>query len=204
MLGLVALNRGSVKKFVFCAFFGATFHKSAVLLLPIAALAATRKRIWIFVWIAVSVLGAYLLFLAESVDSLYANYIEAEFHSQGALVRLLMNAVPALFLLYRRRQFEMTLQQMRLWLSFSLISLTLLVAYFFTPSTTALDRVALYMLPLQLAVFCYIPEVLGTNRTRNQLYVVFILIYYATIQLVWLNFANHSSAWLPYNNWFFI
>lgn len=204
MLGLVALGRQRMVKFVVWVLLGATFHKSAVLLLPIAALAATRKRLWTAFWVAVIVAGAYFVFLESSVDALYAGYIEAAYESQGALIRLLMNAVPAVILLLWRRHFEMTLAQMRLWMWFSLISLVLLVSYFLTPASTALDRMALYMLPLQLAVFAHIPEVFGRRKARNEVFVMAILLYYAAIQFVWLNFATHARYWLPYQNWLFL
>jgi hypothetical protein len=204
MLGLVALGRHSVRKFVFWVLLGFTFHKSAILLLPIAALAATRKRLWTAVWVAVIVAGAYSQFLAESVDVLYQNYVEDEYQSQGALIRLSMNAVPAVILLRWRRNFEMSLAQMRLWTWFALISLALLAAYFVTPASTALDRIALYMLPLQLAVFAYVPEVFGGRRTRNQLFVAAVVGYYALVLFVWLNFATHARYWVPYKNWLFL
>lgn len=44
LLGLVALGDGRVRAFVLWVVLGALFHKSAVLLLPIAALAASRNR----------------------------------------------------------------------------------------------------------------------------------------------------------------
>ncbi|MFU8831781.1 MAG: EpsG family protein [Wenzhouxiangella sp.] len=204
MIGLVALGRRSVSKYVFWVLLGATFHKSAVLLLPIAALAATRKRLWTAVWVAVTVAVAYTTLLAESVETLYAGYIDAEYQSQGALVRLAMNAVPAAILLLWRRNFEMNLAQLRLWTWFAMISLALLAGYFVTPASTALDRVALYMLPLQLAVFAYVPEVFGGKQTRNQLFAAAVVAYYALVLFVWLNFATHAQYWIPYRNWLFL
>jgi hypothetical protein len=95
MLGLVALARRENRWFVFWVICAATFHKSAVLLLPIAALAATRNRYWTSLWIGVVSLVAYYIFLDESVDTLYANYIAAQYESQGAIIRAAMNLVPA-------------------------------------------------------------------------------------------------------------
>jgi len=204
MLGLVALGRQSVRQFVFWVVLGATFHKSAVVLLPIAALAATRKRLWTAVWVGVVAGVAYMVLLEESVGDLYMNYVEAEMQSQGALVRLLMNAVPAVILLLGRRRFEMTLSQQRLWMWMAAISLGLLAAYSLAPASTALDRIALYMVPLQLTVFTYVPEVLGGSRRRNKLFVSGVVLYYAVVLFVWLNFATHADYWVPYQNWLFL
>ena len=204
MLGLVALGHQSTGKFIFWVLLGATFHKSAVLLLPIAALAATKKRLWTAIWIAMVVVIAYLVLLEKSVDTLYANYIEAEYQSQGALIRLSMNVIPAIILLLWRRRFEMSLPQLRLWLWMSVTSSCLFFLYFFVPASTAIDRVALYMLPLQLAIFAHIPEVFGIHRGRNTLFTMAILLYYAAVQFVWLNYATHARSWLPYQNWLFL
>lgn len=201
MLGMVALGRASVRQFVFWTLLAATFHKSAVLLLPIAALASTKKRIWTAIWIAVVAAGAYLVLLEKSADVLYLNYIVAEYESQGALIRLLMNVVPAIILLFWKRKFEMTLPQMRLWLWISVLSLALLIVYFLTPASTAVDRVALYMLPLQVTVFSYVPEVFGGRRARNTIFIVAVLLYYAVVLYVWLNYAIHAQYWVPYQNW---
>jgi hypothetical protein len=112
---------------------------------------------------------------------------------------LWMNAVPALVLLLWRKRFQMTLAQMRLWQWFAFISLGLLALFYVTPYSTAIDRMALYMLPLQLAVFSYVPEVFGGQRSaRNTPFVLAVLAYYAAVLFVWLNFAAHSFAWIPY------
>ncbi|WP_027715123.1 EpsG family protein [Desulfuromonas sp. TF] len=204
MIGLVLLGHQSVRGFVFWVLFAAVFHKSAVLLLPIAALAATRRKIWTAVWISIVVVGAYLAMLEKSVDDLYTNYVLAGYQSQGALIRLVMNAMPAAILLIWRQRFQMTLSQMRLWVWCSIISLGLLGLYFASPSSTAIDRVALLMLPVQLAVFSHVPEVFGAKRSSNILFVLAVLLYYALVQFVWLNYATHAYAWLPYQNWLFI
>ena len=78
MLGLVALGRRETRWFVFWVVLGATFHKSAVILLPIAALAATRNRYWTALWVGVVAFGAYMLLLEEAVESLITNYVEAD------------------------------------------------------------------------------------------------------------------------------
>ena len=198
MLGLVALGHQSVKTFIFWVCLAAAFHKSVVLLLPIAALAVTKRRVWTTFWVSLITIGAYFLMLEDSVDYYKASYLEAEYQSAGAMIRLLMNALPAAILLIWRRRFAMTFAQFNLWKWCSIISLGLLVLLFISPSSTAVDRVALLFLPLQSAVFSYIPEVFGTRTGRNTFFTVVILAYYAAIQFVWLNYASHAHAWVPY------
>ncbi len=198
MIGLVALADDRVLKFVFWAVLGATFHKSAVLVLPMAALAASKRRLFTGIWVAVVVVAAYLLLLADSVDTLNTTYLEAEYQSEGALIRLVMNVLPAMILLTRQKRFSVTLPQQRLWFWFSVVSILLLGAYFVSSSSTAVDRVALYLLPLQVMVFAYLPEALGQPNGKNVGWVMAVIAYYAAVEFVWLNFADHAFAWLPY------
>jgi len=198
MLGLVTLGRRQTRWFVFWVVLGAAFHKSAVILLPIAALAATRNRYWTALWVGMVALGAYMLLLEEAVESLVANYVAAEYQSQGAMIRMLMNAVPAAILLLWRRRFEFTAAEAVLWRWFAIISLALLGVFLVSPSSTAVDRVALYMLPLQLVVFVHLPDVFGKRGKYNEVLVAAVLFYYAAVQFVWLNYASHAVAWLPY------
>ena len=204
LMALTALGKRSILLFVLLVLLAATFHKSAVLLLPIAALAATEKRIWTAIWVGAFTLLGYVAFLEESVEHLYRGYIEAEYQSQGAQIRLLMNAVPAAILLLWRNHFQMSLQQMQLWKWFAFISLGLLAAFYVTPYSTAIDRIALYMIPLQLAVFSYVPEVFGRSRERNTPFVMAVLLYYTAVLFVWLNFATHARYWIPYQFYPFV
>lgn len=199
MLGLVALMNRSIWPFVVWVLLGATFHKTAVILLPIAALASTRNRWWTALWVGVVTLGAYQLFLQDSVEGLVEGYIEAEYQSQGALVRLVMNALPAGLLLLWRKRFAFPAAEAPLWRWLALISLALLAVLFVSPSSTAVDRIALYMLPLQLVVFAHLPEVLGRRSGKgNDGWGLAVMGYYAAVQFVWLNYATHAFAWLPY------
>ena len=200
MFGLVALGRRNAFWFVFWVVVGATFHKSAVLLLPIAALAATRNRYLTAFWVGLAAVLAYIVLLQDEVDALYQNYVLAEYESQGALIRTAMNAVPALILLFLRKRFRLAASEASLWRWFAYISLALVVVLFATPATTAVDRIGLYMLPLQLVVFAHLPEVLGGSARSRAMLVLAVVAYYALVHFVWLNFASHAEYWLPYRN----
>ena len=68
--------------------------------------------------------------------------------------------------------------------------------------STAVDRVALYLILLQLFVFARLPNVLGRGRSIR-MWVTAVVVYYAAVLLLWLNFAIHAFAWVPYHSWFF-
>ena len=221
MLGLVALSKRSTFKFVIWIALAATFHKSAVLLLPVAALASSTNRYWTAAWVALTAVVLYYLLLASEVEKLYQNYVVAEYQSEGAAVRLLMNAVPAAILLIWRSRFQFTKSEASLWSWFAIISLALQGLFVISPSSTAIDRVALYMLPLQIVVFAHLPNVFGTQGMRYQgpravanslnfsamssitaknvtSLTAGVLLYYGVVQFVWLNYATNARLWLPY------
>lgn len=198
MAGLVALGRQRFILFALCVVIGATFHKSAVLVIPLAALTLTRNRYTGGAIVLVTTALAYWALLEEHADRLVTVYTDATISSQGALIRLAMNAVPAILFLQYRRRFLMNAPDYRLWRLFSLISVAMFVAFFVTPLSTALDRMALYMIPLQMVVFSHLPDVLGNPGRRNANVVLLVLIYLALVLFVWLNFGVHSRFWIPY------
>ena len=195
LLGLVALADGKVRKFVFWIVLGALFHKSAVLLLPIAALAASRNRFLTAGLVAVATLLTYYMLLDSSAEALWTNYVTADMQSSGGPIRVVMNALPAVILIVLRRRLVPDPRERKLWLwmaAFALLCLPLIAV-----SSTAVDRVALYLIPLQLFVFARLPRLAHSTRTRTPL-VLGIIAYYAAVEFVWLNFARHAQYWLPY------
>jgi hypothetical protein len=183
MAGFVAHGKGRVRSFVAWALLAATFHKSAVLVIPMAALGAARGRLWTMIWVGVVTAAAFVLLVQDSTDVLVQGYLVAEYQSAGALVRLWMNAVPGLFLM---------------------AAVAALGAFYFSPSSTAVDRLALYLLPLQLVVASYFPDVVGGKGRANQSWVAAAVALYAAVQFVWFNFGNYAYTWLPYQFYPFV
>lgn len=200
MLGLAALCDQKIRKFVFYVIFAATAHKSAILMLPIAGLAASRNRLSILIWMAILGLGGYFIFLADSMEFFIYGYIELDYQSQGAFVRLLMNAMPSLILLLFFKRFNFPPGEKRIWFWFALISIGLFGLFFIFPSSSALDRVALYMLPIQIVAFSYFPDIFSKDKVVSGFFILLIILYYGLVQFIWLNYAVNSWAWLPYQN----
>ena len=198
MLGLLALQRGRLPWFVFWVLLGATFHKSAILLLPIAGLATAKSRVWAGAWALGAALLGYTLLVEDAVENLVTNYIDAAYQSSGAFIRLLMNVVPAVLMLKWRHNFFPDKAERMLWSWFAIISLALFLVFFLTPASTAVDRVALYMLPLQLVVFSRVPAVFGGSQGKLRYWTLVVLGYYALVLFVWLQFATHAELWVPY------
>lgn len=197
MIGLVCLARKNTIAFVCWVAAGALFHKSAVLLIPLGMIATPRNRMWTALWVGVAALVLYDTLLRDSVDTFTANYIESGSQSEGAMVRVLMNVLPALILLRYRKAFEWTAAERNLWTTVAVLALASAVWLLVSPSSTSVDRVALYLIPLQLYVFTRLPDVMDGGR-HKQRWVAAVLGYYCTVQFVWLFFATYAPWWLPY------
>jgi hypothetical protein len=198
LMGLAALGQNKTKQFVFWVIIGATFHKSAVLLLPIAAIAATRNKVWTFFWVSITAIAAAHFFVAEEVDRLWINYVEAGYHSQGGLIRVAMNIVPAVILLLYRKRIFYNPAERKLWLWMAILSLSCVPLVLI--SSTAVDRVALYFIPIQMFAFSRLPY-LSRSKSDFEFLSFAVIAYYALVLFVWLNFAIHARYWLPYDNY---
>jgi hypothetical protein len=62
-------------------------------------------------------------------------------------------------------------------------------------SSTAVDRISLYLMPLQIVVLTR-AALLGESRLSGT---AGVLVYLFMIQFVWLNFADHARYWVPYH-----
>lgn len=199
MAGLAPVVRGgSVIRFALYVAIAAAFHRTAVVVLPLVVLAGQRSRfVNIIAGIAVMLL-LYDLLLAESVDSLVENYIEARYGSQGAAIRVAMTALPAILMLLFGGRLDFGRQERATWRLFALASLAMVPLLFLLPSSTAVDRIALYLLPIQIAV---IPRFLlaVASPVAGRLAIV---AYCVLVQFVWLNFAAHARFWVPYQTVF--
>lgn len=203
MMALVALERRAITWFAIWVILAVTFHKSAILLFPIAALAATRKKIWAAIWVGVIASLTFRLLVEQDANALYTNYVEAQYQSEGAFIRLAMNALPAFILIKWRKRFSLTPEAWGLWRVMAIIALGLLVMYFVSPASTALDRIGLYLIPLQLMVFSHLPNAMGSPILNNTKWTTRILFYYAAVMFVWLNFASNAGFWVPYRSFIF-
>lgn len=197
MLGFVALENKQIKRFIILIMMAASFHKSAVLLIFLAALGSNKYKI--YGSIALGLLGVILYYSAirEYFEYFYLGYVEAEYKSSGTWVRLSMNAVPAALFLSFQRVLRLSSMQRSLWTWLSLVSLGLLGLMLVSPSSTAVDRVALYLLPVQLFVWSRFPDFVYSGHKKAM--EISIVVYALLSHYVWLNYADHSWAWIPYH-----
>jgi hypothetical protein len=198
-LGLVSLRRGRYVRFGIWVLAGATFHNSAALLIPMAGLTATRSRLKMIALLGLMSFVGYEILLADKLTHLFEVYINKQLaSSQGALIRLSMNAVAALAFLNYSRMFSLAANERLLWSLTSLVAIAMIIVYFITGLSTALDRMALYLIPLQLVTVAHLPDAFRTTGHKNSGIIFAVLTVFFGIQFVWLNFASHAEYWLPY------
>nr|WP_314444319.1 EpsG family protein [uncultured Sphingomonas sp.] len=198
MVGLARLlDTGSIARLVFWVALGTLFHKSAIICLPLVAFTGRRSKAVDLALLASAAVGLYTLFVQDSVDRLVRNYIDLRYSSSGAAIRISMSLLPAVIFLLFRRRLGFSEEESRLWRNFSLVTLGATVALLLSPSSTAVDRVALYLLPIQFVVLARIPGTLVSRSFGNLL----VAAYTAAVLFIWLNYAANAQSWLPYRTW---
>jgi hypothetical protein len=195
MAGLASVQQGaSMPRFALYVACAALFHRTAVVVLPLVVFAAERNRFMNVVGGLAACIALYDVFLSDSVDRFVSNYIEAEYNSQGAAIRVAMNLLPATIFLAFARRFRFPARDHNIWRNFALAAWLFLALLLVVPSSTAVDRLALYIIPLQIVILARLPRAFDSPGGVR----VGIMAYSALVLFVWLNFAAHARYWLPY------
>jgi hypothetical protein len=135
--------------------------------------------------------------LADQQEHLWKNYVEEQMQSDGAKIRVAMNLFPSLLFFMYRKEWKRSFDDYTFW---SWIALGSVVSVFLvSAASTAVDRVALYFIPIQLVVFARLPY-LARKQIAPSVTKVLIVLMYALVLFVWLGYATHAQYWLPYQN----
>jgi hypothetical protein len=188
------LRGGSVLRFGIYVAAAALFHKTAIVAFPVVAIATERNRLVNMLIVLAGGILLYDLFLGDAMDNFVENYIRAAYSAQGAAIRIGMNMLAAAVLWLGRRKLELTTVEWKVWRNFSLASVASLVFLVMSPSSAAVDRISLYIIPLQIAVLGRVPLVFKSRLFGT----VLVASYCFAVEFVWLNFAQFSDAWIPY------
>jgi len=201
MWGLASLNRKKFLQFLFFILLAVSFHKSAILMIAFGIFSHGRGKFLKFLAVLFAGIGIWLSFVETDSADLWKNYVEAQMQSQGALVRVILNFIPAVLLLIYRKEWKASFPDYALWAMVAWASLASLIAVNF--ASTAVDRMALYFIPLQIVVYARLPF-LARARISPKVTSTLIVLFYGAILLVWLNFAVNARYWLPYHHMFFL
>ena len=195
--GISYLNRGNFKMYIVFILLAALFHKTALLLLPLGIFLYGKGMTLRILMIVPVAFGAWDLLLAKEQDDLWKNYVEVQMMSDGAKIRVAMNFLPALLLFKYKNEWKKSFNDYSFWFWIAIGSLLSVGLVNF--ASTAVDRVALYFIPIQLAVFARLPY-LARHQIASSTTKLLIVAYYGLVLFVWLIFATHSQYWIPYHN----
>jgi hypothetical protein len=198
---LAYLEQGKFIYYVTFIVVAVLFHKTAIIMIPVGIF--LYKDGWLFRIIAVVLVsyGLWVTFVAQDQTGLWNNYVVQGMQSQGALVRVAINFVAAIALLLNWKQWKVTYPNALLWLWMALAAIACVPLVGL--ATTAVDRIALYLTPLQVVVFARLPY-LARRQVDPETMVQGILLAYGAVLFVWLNYAVHARYWVPYRNVLFM
>ena len=194
------LLQGRITAYLTLVAMAGLFHKTALVFIvfplfrPGGGLFRLVLGIGLFASLAA---GSYLL---EQVEDFRRNYVENLMESEGGYVRVLMNALPALILFAYWKEWGKRYRDRWLWGLIALLALACIPLV--SIASTAVDRAALYLIPLQLVVWSRFPVLVQGRIRRNSVFLM-VIFYCAAVQFVWIVFGLHSEGWLPYDNLFF-
>lgn len=199
-LGITEYNRGAIKRMALFLVLAVSFHTSAIIVAAIMAVVLARRGLGTL--LMVLVLGAWLTYqFSSGLLVLVTRYTDTTFTAAGAIPRLLMNLIPALIFLTFPRRLAPNPVEARLWSLVSLLVFLSVFLLFFVESSTIVDRLGLYLSPLQIFVLSRVPTIFGTKSRQNLLMLSAILAYSLTIEVGWLRYGTWGHAWLPYRNY---
>ena len=208
MLALPALAKGKIGQFLCLIFLAALFHKTAAILLifPLALFILQSLETGKLLYAAgASAFLIPIILITNFLLEKFTSYFETQMSSSGALIRLIMNLLPAtVFLLeyYTGDNFFTRAPKIYLALAWlAILSFLLLL----TGSTTVADRLGLYLTPIQVYVLGNFPYLFLSQAPRAVHFWRLTLVGYSLAVLwIWLNFADHAFEWIPYRIYPFV
>ena len=199
MAAIAAFQRNpSLWRFAAYMLLAASFHKTAIIVFPLVALTVARNRAMMIGISAIFAAILFYIFVYSTIDRMVENYVEADYEAAGAAVRILMTVVAAgLFIAFRNR-LGLPESTRTIWRNFSYAAIVTFALVLFSSTTVVLDRLALYLIPLQIVVFSRLPLALHKSGKESGPVVIGVIAFYALVQFVWLQTAVNALYWLPY------
>ena len=203
LLALLVLEKGQFYKSIFYIILGMLFHRSGgfFLFAPLLYTFQSTRFNNILRILIIIPLGYYFIneFIISRFDILAIGYLNANLSSSGSFIRILLCVIPSLIFIYHLNKFKISKFSKKIFLVISLMSILALFALPVITSSTAVDRVALNFLPIQILVASHLPDT-GIFKFGKFTWKVLILLSVFFVLSIWLLFAMHSTCWIPYRN----
>lgn len=199
LFALPDIAKGKLWRFLLLVALAASFHKSAILLGPIAALSVHRGRAIRLVMAAFIFAILYFIFLHGNVDRYEAAYLERGMSSAGAILRLAMSAIAGVGWLLIEKRIPQNEYHRRFWRLIAFSSIALFALAPISPSTTALDRIGLYFMPIQFVFAGYLVERIKRQELRGAM-ALLVIAFYGVFLATWFATTSYVEAWVPYRS----
>lgn len=176
----------------------ALFHKTAILILPVILVPIFRRNFLLGGLGAITFVVLFALLLRDSSDQMISNYAQGDYDSQGAAVRVSMNVVAAGVYFLIRKRIVMSDFQKSFWMMCALLSLVSVVALLTISASSGVDRLSLYLIPIQAVAYSNLPYAMRRDRKTDVAVVMGLVFYAFLVQFTWLNYADNADYWIPY------
>ncbi|RKX58738.1 MAG: hypothetical protein DRP29_06000 [Thermodesulfobacteriota bacterium] len=187
-------------------FIAVFFHKSALFGIFIVAFSMvlsykTRLNLKYYFALLIIFIGlisiSYFFFFKPYQEYFITTYILGNMESKGAYPRLLLNAIAGLLVISDFVK-EPKTKDVIIFKTMSFFSLFFIFLIPLLGSTT-IDRLNLYLYPLQCYAYSFFVYNIK-NKSSKFLFYYTIMCLYFLVLVIWLLFAVHRKAWIPYKN----
>lgn len=180
--------------------FAALFHKTAILFLPILLAPIARRNLLMAIIGSMFFIGLAVVALGDQTDRLITNYVNSNYQSGGAAIRIGMNVIAAGLFFAFRKKFSISESSRLIWMISSILAIASVAGLVFSSSSVGVDRLALFLIPLQIFVYSNIPAITTFARGTRIMATFAILAYSLGVQYVYFFHGTFSYTWLPYRN----
>lgn len=198
LLAIATFERGHTVRCLIYLAFAVPFHSTAVMVFPLFAYGLLQRNKFLAVIFGLVAVVTYFQFVVPRIAQFELGYLEAEYDSAGAATRIAMSAIPSILLLLRWRWFGPVGRVRAVWYSVAAANLVAVAALLLSPSSTAVDRAALFFSIVQIAVFGEFRNLIPSSYRSTPFMRIGLIGVAAAVQVVWLVYAIHATAWVPY------
>ncbi|HZU51164.1 MAG TPA: EpsG family protein [Sphingomicrobium sp.] len=145
------LRTGSLIRLVLLTLAGSLFHRTVLVLVPILVVAAGQSKVVSFALGVMACAFLYIFVVLNTQQFYDRGYLNGRYEAAGASVRVLMNFIPAAILLWNRDALYISRREKVVWKTLAILSVAAEGAIFVV-SSVVVDRLAMYLIPLQLFV----------------------------------------------------
>lgn len=203
MLAFVDFRTATNWKWILWLTAAVLFHRSAIFAFPIFAAAAANDKL--IRAVAVGVIGVTLLItvVMTNISDVISLYTEGDMESAGAIFRTVIGAFVGMlyFVMNDNKAFG---ERQALVRNAAIAMIALLLIYGAVPSSTITDRIGILLLPFQGAILALAAYSFKENPPLEFFVTAIIILLYAAILYLWINFSTYSSYWINYENVYFV